>query len=105
MLALQVEYLTGVCMATRHNDPTRSTPEWPPHPDRLYSALVAAAATLLDADEGCLPERAVQALNWLATQNWAGGRVVGPELHAPEERRRLAPEVHMPSNPHEDEVW
>jgi CRISPR-associated protein Csb2 len=105
MIALKVEYLTGVCMATKHDDPSRSTPEWPPHPDRLYSALVAAAATLPDAVDGGLPGRAVQALNWLAAQNWAGGRVVAPELHAPEARRRLAPEVHMPSNPHEDEVW
>jgi CRISPR-associated protein Csb2 len=104
MIALKVEYLTGVCMATKHDDPSRSVPEWPPHPDRLYSALVAAAATLPDAEEGCLPERAVQALNWLAAQNWAGGRVVAPELHAPEARRRLAPEVHMPSNPDPDEI-
>ena len=105
MLAMKVEYLTGVCMATKHDDPSRSTPEWPPHPDRLYSALVAAAATLPDADKEGLPERAVQALNWLAAQNWAGRRVVAPELYASQERRRLAPEVHMPSNPHEDEVW
>jgi CRISPR-associated protein Csb2 len=105
MIALKVEYLTAVCMATKHDDPRRSMPEWPPHPDRLYSALVAAAATLPEASDGHLPERAVQALNWLAAQNWAGSRVIAPELHAPEARRRLAPDVHMPSNPHEDEVW
>jgi CRISPR-associated protein Csb2 len=104
MIALKVEYLTGVCMATKHDDPSRSTPEWPPHPDRLYSALVAAAATLPDASEGRLPERAVQALTWLAAQNWADGKVVAPELYAPEARRRLAPEVHMPSNPDPDEI-
>src|SRR5919109_1391705 len=105
MIALKVEYLTGVCMATKHDDPSRSMPEWPPHPDRLYSALVAAAATLPEASDGHLPERAVQALNWLADQNWAGSMVIAPELHTPEARRRLAPDVHMPSNPHEDEVW
>lgn len=104
MIALKIEYLTGVCMATKHDDPSRSVPEWPPHPDRLYSALVAAAATLQDAGDGRLPERAVQALNWLAAQNWADGRVVAPELHAPEAYRRLAPEVHMPSNPDPDEI-
>ena len=59
MLALRVEYLTGVCMATKHDDASRASPEWPPHPDRLYSALVAAAATLPDAEVGRLPERAV----------------------------------------------
>jgi hypothetical protein len=40
----------------------------------------------------------------LAAQNWVGGRVVGPELYAPEAHRRLAPEVHMPSNPDPDEI-
>src|SRR5919109_4290756 len=104
MIALKVEYLTGVCMATKHDDPSRSLPEWPPHPDRLYSALVAAASTQPDADDGRLPERAAQALNWLAAQNWADERVVAPELHAPEARMRLAPEVHMPSNPDPDEI-
>jgi CRISPR-associated protein Csb2 len=105
MLALKIEYLTGVCVATKHDDPTRFAPEWPPHPDRLYSALVAAAATLPDATGDDLPERAVQALRWLAQESWANGQVIAPELHAPEGRRRLAPEVHMPSNPHEDEVF
>jgi CRISPR-associated protein Csb2 len=104
MIALKVEYLTGVCMATKYGDPSRSTPEWPPHPDRLYSALVAAAAALPDASDGRLPKRAVQALNWLSAQNWEGERLVAPELHAPEACRRLAPEVHMPSNPDPDEI-
>lgn len=98
MLALKVEYITGVCMATRHNDPSRSSPEWPPHPDRLYSALVAAAAQLPATDRGGIPEDACQALHWLA-------HLGPPDLAAPEARRRSAPDVHMPSNPHEDEVW
>lgn len=92
MLAIKVEYLTGVCMATRHNDPSRSTPEWPPHPDRLYSALVAAAEP-----EDCNDAEAV-ALRWLAEQG-------APRLAVSEARRREAPAVHMPTNPHEDEVW
>jgi CRISPR-associated protein Csb2 len=78
-------------MATRHNDPSRSTPEWPPHPDRLYSALVAAADP-----EDCDNERAA-ALRWLAKQG-------APRLAAPEARRREAPEVHMPTNPHPTEI-
>jgi len=40
MLALEVEYLTGRAVATRRDD--RETAEWPPHPSRLFSALVAA---------------------------------------------------------------
>lgn len=93
MLVLRVEYLTGACTATRHNDPSRSTPEWPPHPDRLYSALVAAAAR-----EGALPHSSQQALRWLAEQE-------APELHASEAFLRTAPAVPMPSNPHPDEIW
>jgi CRISPR-associated protein Csb2 len=100
VLAIKVEYLTGVCMATRHNDPSRSTPEWPPHPDRLYSALVAAAAE--PASNGnqdtIIPDGAKVALKWLAEQGAA-------QLAASEKRQREAPEVHMPTNPHEDEVW
>lgn len=100
MLAIKVEYLTGVCMATRHNDPSRSTPEWPPHPDRLYSALVAAASE--PANNGnkdtIIPDDKKEALKWLAKQG-------APELAVSEAYRREAPEVHMPTNPHEDEVW
>jgi len=40
MFALEVNFLTGRFVATAHDD--RSAPEWPPHPARLYSALVAA---------------------------------------------------------------
>src|SRR6266576_2432027 len=98
MLALKVEYLTGVCMATRHDDPSRSTPEWPPHPDRLYSALVAAAAEPKDGQDeeakAHIPDAAKLALQWLAEQG-------APQLAVSEERRRSAPDVHMPSNPHE----
>ncbi|MBI4612487.1 MAG: type I-U CRISPR-associated protein Cas5/Cas6 [Planctomycetes bacterium] len=98
MLVLRVEYLTGVCMATRHNDPTRSTPEWPPHPDRLYSALVAAAAEPKPLGGTDLPAGAKETLEWLAEQG-------APLLHASPAHRRTTPAVPMPSNPHEDEVW
>jgi CRISPR-associated protein Csb2 len=98
MLAIKVEYLTGVCMATRHDDPSRSTPEWPPHPDRLYSALVAAAAEPTSGNGSHVPETACDALRWLAQQG-------APRLAVSEARRRSAPDVHVPTNPHEDEVW
>jgi len=39
MLALQIEYLTGRVVATAFDDRDRA--EWPPHPARLFSALVA----------------------------------------------------------------
>ena len=40
MLAVAVRFLTGRYYAASHTD--RSQPEWPPHPDRLFSALVAS---------------------------------------------------------------
>ena len=40
MLAIEFELLTGRYAATAHND--RSRAEWPPHPARIFSALVAA---------------------------------------------------------------
>jgi CRISPR-associated protein Csb2 len=58
-LALRIEYLTGRCTATSYND--RSAAEWPPHPARVFSALVNAWA---DGDPPDRDERA--ALDWLA---------------------------------------
>lgn len=98
MLVLRVEYLTGVCLATKHDDPTRSVPEWPPHPDRLYSALIAAAAEPRPAAGTDLSASAREALEWLAGQG-------APLLNASIAYRRTTPAVPMPSNPHEDEVW
>ena len=53
--------MTGRYVATFHNDRQRS--EWPPHPARLFSALVAAWA---DADVPDVTER--DALEWLEAQ-------------------------------------
>ena len=58
---IEVNFLTGRFVATCHND--RRQPEWPPHPARLFSALVAAWA---EADEPDRSERA--ALEWLESQ-------------------------------------
>ena len=59
--AIEVNFLTGRFVATCHND--RRQPEWPPHPARLFSALVAAWA---GEDEPDRSERA--ALEWLESQ-------------------------------------
>ncbi len=40
MLAIEVEYLMGRSYATDFRDDT--APEWPPHPDRLFEAMMAA---------------------------------------------------------------
>ncbi|MDP2956142.1 MAG: type I-U CRISPR-associated protein Csb2 [Longimicrobiales bacterium] len=58
-LALRIEYLTGRCTATSYND--RYAAEWPPHPARVFSALVNAWA---DGDPPDQDERG--ALDWLA---------------------------------------
>ena len=55
---IEVNFLTGRYVATCYNDRRQS--EWPPHPARLFSALVSAWA---DADEPDASERA--ALEWL----------------------------------------
>ena len=62
MFAIAVELLCGRYTAMQFNDRTR--PEWPPHPARLFSAMVAAWA---DADEPDPAERS--ALRWLEQQD------------------------------------
>lgn len=61
MLAIEFELLTGRYAATAHND--RSRAEWPPHPARIFSALVAAH---YEGRDPCPRERA--ALEWLEQQ-------------------------------------
>lgn len=63
MFALEVEYLTGRAVATsRHR---REEAEWPPHPGRLFSALVDAAFQTLSPDGSELPDDLRKALEWL----------------------------------------
>lgn len=57
MLALEVEFLMGRILASVRED--RRTVEWPPHPARIFSALVAAY------EECDLGSEARQALEWL----------------------------------------
>lgn len=58
MLSIEVNFLTGRFVAAAHHD--RNSPEWPPHPARLFSALVA---TWADAGQPDPFER--QAIQWL----------------------------------------
>ena len=58
MLAVAVDLLTGRYAASTYND--RAVAEWPPHPARFFSALVA---TWADADEPDPDERSL--LSWL----------------------------------------
>ena len=68
---VEVNFLTGRYVATSHDD--RRQPEWPPHPARLFSALVA---TWADSDEPRGDERDV--LEWLEAQG-PPGIVAGAE--------------------------
>lgn len=58
MLVFEIEYLTGVSVSASPYH--REVVEWPPHPDRLFQALVAAWGRQEPTDDG---ERA--ALEWL----------------------------------------
>lgn len=59
--AIEVNFLTGRYVATSHNDRRQS--EWPPHPARLFSALVS---TWGDAEKPDLGER--RAIEWIEEQ-------------------------------------
>jgi CRISPR-associated protein Csb2 len=82
-LVIACEFLTGVCVAADHAD--RDAPEWPPHPARLYSALVASWG---DAGE---PEDERAALDALE-------RLGPPEILAPTPGRRDVATQYVPPN-------
>lgn len=87
MFALAIDLLAGRYVATAYND--RAAAEWPPHPARLFSALVATWA------EGAPSSSAaseLEALRWLERQ-------AAPEiLAAATAARRDAPPVFVPVN-------
>lgn len=60
MFAIEVQLLTGRYVATAHDDRERA--EWPPHPARFFSALVAA-----HYEAGAAPHER-EALLWLEQQ-------------------------------------
>ena len=82
-LALEIEFLTGVCRAARN--PATEAPDWPPQPDRVFSALVAAWAARGES----AAERA--ALEWLEQQSVPVLRASGHDV-------RTASDVFVPPN-------
>lgn len=82
-LVLEVEFLTGACRAAK--SPASEAPDWPPQPDRVFSALVCAWAVR----GGRRDER--QALEWLEEQP-------APTVHASGHVARTAPDVFVPPN-------
>ena len=87
MLAIEIEFLTGRYAATAHND--RGHAEWPPHPARFFSALVAALHDHEPVDQA---ERA--AILWLERQDAPSLRV-DPETKV---GRRQVHNVYVPVN-------
>lgn len=87
MLEIEVELLTGRYAAIAHNDRRRA--EWPPHPARFFSALVAA---LHDHDPLDRAER--DALLWIEKQG-APSLCVDPESTV---GRRQVQDVYVPVN-------
>jgi CRISPR-associated protein Csb2 len=82
-LVLEIEHLLGVAFAARNQ--ASDVPDWPPQPDRVFSALVASWGARGERIE----ER--QALEWLQTQP-------PPEVVASAGRPRTAPTVFVPPN-------
>ncbi len=83
MLAFEIEYLTGVAFATAVHD--RAAVEWPPHPDRFFSALVCAWA------DGGEDDAEAKALKWLE-------QLPPPEVWAPDHQARDVANVYVPPN-------
>ena len=85
MIALEVELLTGGYRAAL---PDGLQAEWPPHPERVYSALVQAWG------DGGNDAAERQALEWLERQHPPAIEACGPE----QVTYRDAPTVFVPPN-------
>jgi CRISPR-associated protein Csb2 len=84
VIAIEVELLTRRYVATSFND--RRAPEWPPHPARLFSALVATASEQED-----LREVGRRALEWLEGQG-------SPRVLASPAAARTIVDTYVPGN-------
>jgi CRISPR-associated protein Csb2 len=82
-LVLEIEYLTGVVFAAF--GPDSDIPDWPPQPDRIFSALVATWGARGQQDEEG------NALKWLE-------ELSEPRITASEAEPRTAPVSFVPPN-------
>ncbi len=89
MFAIEVEYLTGRAVATAREK--REEAEWPPHPGRLFSALVDAAFQAVSDDGENLPDDIRAALEWLEQRD-------APSIAVSEAQRRDVMQVFVPVN-------
>jgi CRISPR-associated protein Csb2 len=83
ILVLEVEYLSGVSFAAI--GPDNEVPDWPPQPDRIFSALVATWAARGEREDEAA------ALQWLE-------RVPAPHLLASDAQVRTGAIVFVPPN-------
>jgi CRISPR-associated protein Csb2 len=97
MFALGIEFLTGTAVMTSAD--SRETAEWPPHPARVFMALVAAHYETRPLPEDGAEALAVWAeerrcLEWIEQQK-------APSLHfvqVPKEQRRSVVKFYVPVN-------
>jgi CRISPR-associated protein Csb2 len=82
-LVLEIEYLTGVAFAA--HSPGNHIPDWPPQPDRVFSALVATWGARGEQDSEA------EALKWLEKQPV-------PRIAASQAEPRTAPVSFVPPN-------
>lgn len=82
-LALEIEFLLGTCYAA--TGPDSALPDWPPQPDRVFSALVASWGARGEN------EQEAKALEWLES-------LPPPLVMAPEAFPRMAAVVYVPPN-------
>lgn len=86
MFAIGIRYLTGYAAAT---DLSTGTPEWPPHPGRVFMALAAAHYTTNAGETAIAAGRA--ALLWLESQP-------PPAIHVSSASHRSNVEAYVPVN-------
>jgi len=108
MFAFEVEYLTGRVFAATFHDPTAI--EWPPHPSRLFAALVAAYK------ECNLDMKSRAALEWLEGQpaphiqanptmiSGNDGRDV-PSIFFPVNDKKTSDAEYLPQNRNRQPFW
>lgn len=94
MFALGIDFITGVAVAT--NAASREKAEWPPHPARVFMALVAAhyESKPLPEDGPSATEKwdcERAALEWLETQG-------APQMKWPEVSPRDVVKYYVPAN-------
>ena len=82
-LVLEIEFLTGAYRGSA--GPAATAADWPPQPDRAFSALVASWGA-----RGERPEETA-ALEWLERQP-------APTIHASGSESRSTPDVYVPPN-------